>query len=72
MRLESRRAEESPSVILTPPDSMATKVFLKDTPAGQSSNTEKCMCTGAHCCLCPISGDNLKVPEAYHKFKQCS
>ena len=45
MRLASRQAEESPSVILTPPDYTATKVYLKDTPAGQSSNTEKCMCT---------------------------
>ena len=54
-------------VMLTPPDSKATKVFLKHTPAGPLSNRD--MCTGAHCCLCslPISGDNLNVLKVYHK-----
>ena len=30
-------------VMLTPPDSKATKVFLKHTPAGPLSNTEICV-----------------------------
>ena len=40
------------------------KVFLKHTPAGQLSNTEVCMCTGAHCCpFCQAELDADEVPN---------